>query len=421
MNIASAESASTPLNVPSRTFGAAGGSLLGGAAGMPQGRDARGASEPSSFLSLVTGLEAEIPAPTPGQIEPEPLPTSDTPGGGVNDKSKESTNDLSKDTKNHKKEESPVLAPLARPLQEPVAFLTKPVALELAPGWAGGSEQATWDENNNTGGSAQHADIAPNPLAPVLPALTPAVGDVAFALRLTPNRSETVNTEDAVARSWSLSPPQSAKSIVTEAPAKREFPEFRLSDNHAEGSGKTLAVAAWPSDAAGAPDTRAAPNTDAGTAPAGDASVLKVASEPEIKMGLAPPVTRQISLNLSTDDSTQVNIGVTERAGKVLVAVRTLDHELAQSLQTDLGDLVGRLESKGFKTETWIPAVAHQEAAPLQSSNSNTSFNQPQHSSAGNGGGQQSQGRNNSTQRQKERWAAQLDETISGDQARSES
>ena len=205
-----------------------------------------------------------------------------------------------------------------------------------------------------------------------------------------------------------------------EPAAKPEFQEFRLSDGHVEASGKALAVPAWPSDAGGAPDTRGAPDMGAGSAPAGDSAALNVASEPEIKTGLAPPITRQISFNLSTDDSTQVNIGFTERAGKVLVAVRTTDHELTQSLRTDLGDLVGRLEGKGFKTETWIPAVAHQEAVPLQSSNSNTGFNQPLHSGPGNGGGQQRQGQNNSTQRQKERWAAQLDETISADEARSE-
>jgi hypothetical protein len=126
-------------------------------------------------------------------------------------------------------------------------------------------------------------------------------------------------------------------------------------------------------------------------------------------------------LNLSTDDSTQVNIGFTERAGKVLVAVRTPDHELAQALRTDLSDLVGRLESKGFKTETSTPSLAHQEGVPVQSSNSNSGSNQPQHPGPGNGGGQQRQRQNGSTQRQKARWAAQLKEKTSANEPRSES
>jgi len=104
----------------------------------------------------------------------------------------------------------------------------------------------------------------------------------------------------------------------------------------------------------------------------------------------------------------------------VLVSVRTPDHELAQSLQTNLGDLIGRLDNKGFKTDTWIPAVARQDAAPLQSSNSNTGFSQPQ-AGPWHGSGQQRQGQNNSNRRQKARWETHLRETISTDEARSQS
>ena len=105
----------------------------------------------------------------------------------------------------------------------------------------------------------------------------------------------------------------------------------------------------------------------------------------------------------------------------MLVAVRTADHELAQSLRTDLGDLVGRLEGKGFKTETWTPSIAHQEAVPLQSANTNSGFNPPQHPGSGNRGGQQRQRQDGSTQRQKARWAAQIEKTISANEPRSES
>jgi hypothetical protein len=496
VNVASAELAPRPSSVPSRTLGAGGVSFPVDAG-----------SQLSAFLSLMTDVLEKIPAVMPRLIEPLPSRPLDATSAAVtsNDKSRGSTSDLNeeptgglkKDTKNHK-EELPALPQPERPLPVLAAFLPKtPVAPEFptsGPGVAGGTEQSSWNENGNAGGLPQHPDIAPHPSVTAPPALAPAAGDVAFALRLTLPIFNPVpvprNTEDAIARSSPLAPLQSTKnnavaslqdSSVTpgstpksklsgvadagpaypsvhppdgaaktdgipvllrslpgpnpaeksglaqpkpnaakvEPVAKPEFREFRLSDGHVDASGKALAVPAWPSDAGGAPDTHGAPDTGAGSAPAGDSAARNVASEPEIK--LAPPITRQISLNLSTDDSTQVNIGFTERAGKVLVAVRTTDHELTQSLRTDLGDLVGRLEGKGFKTETWIPAVAHQEAVPLQSSNSNTGFNQPQHSSPGNGGGQQRQGQNNSAPRQRQRWAAQLDETISADKARSES
>ena len=467
MKIAGATLAPTHLIASSRTFGTAGVSPLGDAA-----------SELTAFLSLVTGFLEKIPTATPGQIAPPPSSPSEATGAAL-------SKDKSKDPTSGKKEESLALPESARPLQIAMTFLTKtPVAPEFPtsrPGLAGGSEQFTWSEN---GGLAQLPEVALHPSLTAPLALSPAAGNVAFALRLTPSGSETMNTpaapagtdaraertsgplpisnpvtlpenpEEAIAGSGPLSLTPSTENIAAaktdripdttrslpglnpaaelgmsqpeskvtkvEPAAKPGFQEFRLRDNHVEASGKTLAVPAWPSDAGGAPDTRGAPDTGAGSASADDSARLNVASEPEIKIDLAPPITRQISLKLATDDSTQVNIGLTERAGKVLVAVRASDHELAQSLQTGLGDLVGRLESKGFKTETWLPAVTHQEAVPLQSSNSNTDLNQPQHSGPGNGSGQQRQGQNSSTQRQKERWAAQLDETISADEARSE-
>jgi hypothetical protein len=140
-----------------------------------------------------------------------------------------------------------------------------------------------------------------------------------------------------------------------------------------------------------------------------------------MKVGIGPPPFRQISLKLSTDDSTRVILDLIEKAGKVQLTVRTPDHELAKSLQTDLGDLIGRLESKGFKTESWIPAAIHQAAAPAQSTTSNGGFGSAHHSGAGQGGGQQRHQQNGSNQRRQARWTAQVDETMSADEARSES
>ena len=515
MKIASAELTSTPVNVPSRTLGAA-------------------ARELSAFVSLVTGFRE--------------TPTAHAA--------------VSKAAKNDKKEEMSALLLPGRLLPEMMAFFTKPAAALELPALDAGlpvtRAPSTSGQARSDLGSVQRADVTANLLVPAVPALS-RIGDLAFALRLTPNHSENVNDPPAVttaappgatnstsnlgakpfqtgsagleesitfsdqlpvarpeppaataapleqtllpgpfsglvrtpknpeaANAWSgaLPPQPSLAGVVTTplldsrvkagpqptcdphltfepqlkseargvaadgsagqpsgnpdaqsdashsepkqsrteaAAVQQESQEFRLSDNHAEESGKALAVQAWPLDSPGAPDTRGAPDTGAGSAPTDNTTKLKVESVPEMKIGLAPPLTRQIWLNLSTDDSTQVNIGFTERAGKVLVAVRTADHELAQSLRTDLGDLVGRLEGKGFKTETWTPSIAHQEAVPLQSANTNSGFNPPQHPGSGNRGGQQRQRQDGSTQRQKARWAAQIEKTISANEPRSES
>ena len=202
------------------------------------------------------------------------------------------------------------------------------------------------------------------------------------------------------------------KESKLEPPAKQAVLENHFSDGKV-GNATALAPAAPLSEAIATP-------TAVGR-PGGTESLLRVQSEPEAKMVIAPPPTRQISLKLSTDDSTRVNVDLTERAGRVLVAVRTPDHQLAQSLQTDLGDLVGRLESKGFKTDVWTPALAHPSATPSHPSNSNTGFGQPQHSGSGNGGEQQRHWQSGSNQRQRARWTAQLEQTLSTNEARSES
>jgi hypothetical protein len=208
-----------------------------------------------------------------------------------------------------------------------------------------------------------------------------------------------------------ISQPES-KEPRSEPAAKRELPASQPNTRHAEGSAAGVEAPARRQDTPGTPVTRVDRSSSA------DLQALKVASEPEIKVGIAPPPFRQISLKLSIDDSTRVNLDLLEKAGKVQVTVRTPDHELSKSLQTDLGDLIGRLESKGFKTESWIPSTVHQAATPSQSTNSNGGFDQPQHSGAGQGGGQQRHQQNGSNQRQQARWTAQMEETLSADEAR---
>jgi hypothetical protein len=147
----------------------------------------------------------------------------------------------------------------------------------------------------------------------------------------------------------------------------------------------------------------------------------KVSSDPEINPALQPQPARQISLKLTGPDSTKVDLLLTERAGKMQIAVRTGDHALAKSMQTDLTELVGRLEDKGFKTEAWIPTSGrHVEAAVApQASSENSRQNQQEHS-GGASQQQQRQGQNQSNQRQQARWKAQLEETSSTEQKRTQ-
>jgi hypothetical protein len=143
------------------------------------------------------------------------------------------------------------------------------------------------------------------------------------------------------------------------------------------------------------------------------------AIEPEINAAPKPPAATQISLQLTGEDSTKVNVDLSERAGKVQVAVRTADPDLTKSMRTDLGELVERLESKGFKTEVFVPiSSGHMPAAAPEQSGSANSQSSPRHFGSGTGQRQGRQGHNGSNQRQQARWTAQMEETLSTEETR---
>jgi len=198
--------------------------------------------------------------------------------------------------------------------------------------------------------------------------------------------------------------------VQPSAPKQNQAATVR-NDGHSQansGSGETPASQYEIARTAEPPPSRGAVNPN---------DSRKVTSDPEINPVLQPQVARHISLKLTGPDSTKVDLQLTERAGKMQIAVRTPDHALAKSMQTDLSDLVGRLENKGFKAEAWIPTSgrhAEATAAPQQSSQGNSQNHQGRHSGgSGPGQQQQRQGQNDSNQRQHARWKAQLEETSS--------
>jgi hypothetical protein len=128
----------------------------------------------------------------------------------------------------------------------------------------------------------------------------------------------------------------------------------------------------------------------------------------------AQPI-REISFRLAADTA-NVDVQVAQRAGKVQVAVRTTDQDLAKSLQTNLGELVGRLEDKGFRTEAWTPAAAQHPPAAVRDPSS-LAHSQNQSNDSGPWGGHQRQGQQESNQRQRGRWKTQVEEMLSAPSA----
>ncbi len=79
--------------------------------------------------------------------------------------------------------------------------------------------------------------------------------------------------------------------------------------------------------------------------------------EPKSETNLPNQVqpAREISVKLSRAEMPNVDIRLSDRGGRILVSVRSESPELAASLRSDLGDLVGRLESRGYQAEMAVP------------------------------------------------------------------
>ncbi|MCP5119819.1 MAG: hypothetical protein GY953_54165 [bacterium] len=165
------------------------------------------------------------------------------------------------------------------------------------------------------------------------------------------------------------------------------------------------------------------PATEAKTISAPQATVVKPSpteagsGEPAHKTGLTKqpqaPETHQsaqadevrrgsgsatrIDLDLRSRASDSVNLQLVERGGKVHVAVRTPDPQLAGSLQDGLPRLVSRVEQRGFQAETWTPGEAASSSAASRevSTTESDSGRDPggEKDSRDGHGGQQQQGR----------------------------
>ena len=120
---------------------------------------------------------------------------------------------------------------------------------------------------------------------------------------------------------------------------------------------------------------------------------------------------REVSLRLAVggpeSSSASVDVQLAERAGRVQVAVRTADQDLAKSLQGNLSDLVGRLEEKGLKTEAWTPALGQHGGLALQEASSSSANQDASHRSGSQDTPPDSRGQHQSGQRRQGRWQAE--------------
>ncbi len=159
--------------------------------------------------------------------------------------------------------------------------------------------------------------------------------------------------------------PPEQPSTPREVPRARRTPEPQTF--------QTMPIAASDQPAPQAPATRKAV----------DATAVQRSEEPRSSDIPTPP--RELRVRLAdTSPESSVEVRVRDRAGELLVAVRTPSPKLAQSLRNGLPQLVGRLSEQGFQTQVWNPpaVVLHGAAGTRETP----------YTAAGPQGGAESQG-----------------------------
>jgi len=77
----------------------------------------------------------------------------------------------------------------------------------------------------------------------------------------------------------------------------------------------------------------------------------------------SPQPIREVAIRITNEFSQTADVRMLERNGEIQVAVRASDPVLANSLRSDLTDLVRNLTPAGLNTEVWHPGVTPQTAA----------------------------------------------------------
>ncbi len=117
--------------------------------------------------------------------------------------------------------------------------------------------------------------------------------------------------------------------------------------------------------------------------PALHAGEVRLEAPPENRA----PAVREIQLRVPACEESPVNVRVIEHAGQIHVDVRTREAALSSALREHLGELVSRLESHGFRAETWSPDGPRAASSP---ESPGSQLNRPSHHDAGPGSGRHS-------------------------------
>lgn len=271
------------------------------------------------------------------------------------------------------------------------------------------AEQPAWlqRESSRNEGTREADRIQPKPVTSASNG-KPSPADLAARTGRFEAAAERTASPGAVSRVDSPEPPAESASRtirqlterLTAAPAENSKPGFASANAAVLEGPRRSETALEPSSPAAAEPSSMVPRGPERVA--------------DLNNGGPQQPMRQISLKLASPGSASVDVQLTQKAGKLQVAVRTQDPQLTQSLQTGLGDLVGRLQDRGFKSQAWIPS-AHPVTPVAEPSNAAGGHLGADHrdSGAGRHQHQEHSGSGDANRRQRGRWTAQLKQTLS--------
>jgi hypothetical protein len=240
-------------------------------------------------------------------------------------------------------------------------------------------------------------------------------GDLAFAAKVGPEASATVAPKAGVQQP---SPAADSESPLVDALSAASSHEVGKTEGDHEQPETAPVTAGNPPPALtqnSVLDAAAKPTTDAASAAPRVEDTSSPTSSQVVQLN---PVDHQpqkavsplsdIRVQLGGGAQERVDVRLVDRSGELHVAVRATSDNLTKDLREGLSELVGRLESTGYRTEVWRPGAVSAVASAAETNQSNDrNDREPQAQTSWN---QDSDKREQQNQ-QKPRWVEELEDS----------
>ena len=194
-------------------------------------------------------------------------------------------------------------------------------------------------------------------------------------------------------------PEKAGRTERVEAPAPVES-----TSAHTQTEGSRLAPLTSATSSVSPLGAPAAPRATAQSAPAPAVDV-------EDRLATARP-SHEISLQISSDGDHKVDVRLVQRAGEVLVSVRTPDVALAHEMRQELGSLTGKLAQSGYGTEQFTPLAAGSSNLSDQRSNSENQDASRGHSQNPEHGGSGQQQQPQEERGKRPAWVEEMEDSL---------